>query len=180
MRIVQRHIGLIVLICFIGLTGLIGCNRVKPQGAANRQAADSTAQALMEMNFLMALEADELLVDSVQASGLPYVLDQHSFWYLRLDSHEGREVQDGMRVAYSATIRDLQSGALLEERSEEVEVGKRQTLRAIDMCFTEMREGETFRLLVPFYNAYGRDGNDYVAPLTNVVIVLKVNNITSI
>ncbi len=157
---------------------LVGCGRVRPQGPANRQEPDSTALALMEMNFRLAEQADAILIDTVRASGLPFVLDNRSFWYVRLIATEGPEVKEGMHVDYSAVIRDLKTGALIEDVAEEVEVGKRLTLRAIDMAFDKMREGEAFRLLAPFYCAYGRDGRDNVPPLTNVSIELTVNNIT--
>jgi len=85
-----------------------------------------------------------------------------------------------MRVEYSAVVRDLATGALLEDITEETEVGKRVALYAIDYALPLMRVGETFRLLAPYYNAYGRDGNDNVPPLTNVTILLTVNNITKI
>lgn len=176
MRHKTRHIGLLLVATLL----LPCCGRVKPQGAANRQEQDSTELALMQINFLMALETDQLLVDSVRNSSLPYVLDNSNFWYCREVKTNGQEVQKGMRVDYTAIVRDLATGALLEDITEDVEVGKRQTLRAIDICLHLMREGETFRILAPYYNAYGRDGNDYVAPLTNVSILLTVNNITKI
>ena len=171
-----RHIALVMAVMLV----LSGCGRVKPQGAANKQEADSTALALMQMNFLMALETDQMLVDSVRESGLPYVLDQHNFWYYRLESSEGEEVQRGNCVEYTATVRDLSSGALIEDITEEVEVGKGQTLRAIDKCLPLMKTGEMFCILAPYYTAYGRDGNDHVPPLTNVKITLFVHNITKI
>ena len=156
------------------------CRRVQPQGAANKPVADSAALALMEMNFLMALDANQLLIDSVRASGLPYVLDNRNVWYYRLSPSEGRQIEPGMHVEYSAVIRDLATGALLEDITEETEVGKRAVLDAIDIVLPYMRVGETFHLLAPFYNAYGRDGKDNVPPLTNVKILLTVNNITKI
>ena len=172
----RRYIPVLLLV----LLTLSCCGRVKPQGAANKPETDSTALALMEMNFLMALDADQLLIDSVRASGLSYVLDQHNVWYCRLVSTEGQQVENGMHVEYSAVIRNLETGALLEEITEETQVGKRVVLRAIDVVLPQMRVGETFRLMAPFYNAYGRDGSDNVPPLTNVTILLTVNNITKI
>ena len=134
----------------------------------------------MQANFRMALETDNLLVDSVRNSSLPFVLDSHNFWYYRQTKTNGREVHIGMSVVYTAIVRNLATGTLLEEITEEVEVGRRQTLRAIDACLPLMREGESFRILAPYYNAYGLDGNAYVPPHTNVSILLTVNNITKI
>ena len=162
------------------LLGLSCCRRVQPQAAANQPEPDSTALALMAMNFRMALDADQLLIDTVRASGLPYVLDHHNVWYYRLQPTEGQQVEKGMHVEYSAIVRDLATGALLEDITEETEVGKRVVLNAIDYVLPHMRVGETFRLLAPFYDAYGRDGNDNVPPATNVTILLTVNNITKI
>ena len=164
----------------LSLIVLTGCHRVKPQGAANKTEADSTALKLMEMNLLLALDADEQITDSVKASGVSFVLLPLNIWYYRMQETDGREVKDKMRVEYSAVIRDLSNGKLLEEVTEEVEVGSRTALRAIDCCFPYMREGETFLILAPYYNAFGRDGNEFVAPLTNVKIELKINNITKI
>ena len=171
---------LYISLLLLALLGLSCCGRVKPQGAANRSETDSTALALMKLNFRMALDADQLLIDSVRASGQPYVLDHHNVWYCRLVPTEGKQVAEDMHVEYSAVVRDLETGALLEDITEETQVGKRVTLRAIDVVLPLMREGETFRLLVPFYNAYGRDGSETVPPLTNVTILLTVNNITKI
>ena len=157
-----------------------GCGRVRPQGAANKPQTDSTAIALMELNMQLAGEADQMLVDSVKASGLPYVLDLRNFWYCLTPATDGEPLQDGMRVEYSATIRDLRSGALIEDVTEEVEVGKQQALRAIDYVFPLMRERQQATILAPYYDAYGRDGNEAVPPLTNVKIQLYVHNITKI
>jgi len=150
------------------------CGRVRPQGAANKPQADSTAIALMEMNLKLAGAADQMLVDSVQASGLPYVLDLRNYWYYLTPVTDGDSVKEGMRVEYSAVIRDLRTGALIEDVTEEVEVGKGQALRAIDYTFPFMRERQQATILAPYYNAYGRDGNEQVAPLTNVKVTLKV------
>ena len=169
----MRYIGLLLVAVLL----LPCCGRVKPQGAANRQEPDSTAMLLMQKHFLMALDADRLLVDSVRHASVPYVLDRNNFWYCRLTKTDGPEVMKQMRVEYTAIVRDLATGALIEEITEEVEVGKRQTLRAIDICLPLMREGETFRILAPYYNAYGLDGNDHVPPQTNVSILLTVNSI---
>lgn len=171
---------LYILLLLALLLNLTSCKRVQPQGAANKHAIDSTALALMEMNFLMSLEADQLLIDSVRASGLPYVLDSHNIWYYRLQPSEGQQVEKGMRVEYSAIVRDLATGALLEDITEETEVDKHIALPPIDFILPLMHAGETFLLLAPFYEAYGRDGNDNVPPLTNVSIRLTVNNITKI
>ena len=168
------------ILCMVCLMAVTACRRVRPQGAANRTEPDSTAIALMEMNFRLATEADHKLVERVQQENLPYVLDISNFWYYREAPTDGREVKNGMHVVYTATIRNLDTNALIEEVEEEIEVGKRVTLRAIDICLPLMREGETFRLLAPYYNAYGRDGNEQVPPLTNVSILLTVNNITKI
>ena len=176
MRTKIIYIGLLVLT----VLGMTTCGRVKPQGPANKSDADSTAQALMQMNLLLAIEADRQITDSVRASNLPYVLDPGCFWYYREVATAGTDIKQGMKVEYSAVIRNLATGELLEDITEEVEVGKRTTLRAIDMCMTSMREGETFRVIAPYYDAYGRDGNEYVPPMTNVFVVLTVNNITKI
>lgn len=154
------------------------CSRVKPQGAANKQEVDSVSMALIQMNLELASKADEALVDYVKESQLPYVLDLTNSWFYCLEATEGRKVKEGMRVEYTAEVRDLASNALLEEVTEEVTVGKRATLRAIDVCLSNMREGETYLIVAPYYNAYGRDGNEQVRPLTNVKIKLKVNYIT--
>ena len=153
------------------------CSRVQPQGAANKQEADSVAIALMQMNLQLAMDADKALTDFVKTSDLPYVLDLSNFWYYRQTVTEGREVKEGMRVEYSAEVRNLATGALIEEVTEEVTVGKRATLRAIDICLGMMREGETYLLLAPYYNAYGRDGNEWVEPLTNVTIKLTAEHL---
>ena len=169
---------LLTVLTVLALCPSIGCKRVKPQSAANRPQADSTAQALMLLNLSLAEEADKLLADSVKASSLPYVLDLSNFWYCRLNTTDGREIGKQMHVEYAAVIRDLATGELLEEVTEETEVGSRKALRAIDICLSLMREGETFLILAPYYTAFGRDGNEQVAPLTNVKIELTANNIT--
>lgn len=152
------------------------CRRVAPQGPANQPREDSAAIALVEMHFRLAEEADRQLVDSVKQSDKKFTLSEYGFWYNRSVSTDGEEVKRNDEVEYQAQICAL-DGSLIENVSSTTRVGTREVILAIDCCLPMMRVGEQFEIYAPYYNAYGVEGENGVAPLTNVHILLQVNDI---
>lgn len=164
-------------IIFISLL-LTACTKVQPQGAANKREADSEQLALIEMNLRLAEEAERIVVDSVKASHLPYILDDYSgFWYYRLKQMEGDSIKRGMEVDYTASIRNLENNQLLADISEATIIGHSEVIPAIQYTLPYMCVGEEFLIIAPYYCAFGKDGRDGVPPLTNVRIHIKANNI---
>lgn len=165
---------------YIALIGLLlsACSKVQPQGAANKKETSPEQMALMEMNLRLAEEAERIVVDSVKASNLPFVLEDYSgFWYCKTIQTEGDSIRLGMEVDYSASIRDLQDNKLIADISEAITIGHSEAIPAIQYVLPYMCVGEEFLIIAPYYCAFGKDGRDGVPPLTNVRIHIKANNI---
>lgn len=151
---------------------LVGCRKVAPQAPANQQERDTVGMAATMLNMRLAEAADRQVSLWVQHADTAYVLDDFGYWYCFYRRTDRPGIREGDRVElfYTTTTLDEQ---LIEDCQTTIQVGRRETIWAIDVFLTNMREGEAARIISPYYTAYGKDGNEKVAPLTNCIIDIR-------
>ncbi len=66
------------------------------------------------------------------------------------------------------------AGELISDVVQQVNVGKKEVIPAIEYALKQMRRGEKALLLAPWYTAYGAIGNEEVKPYTNLKIEIEV------
>ena len=164
-----------ILILLFASCLLFSCQRTKPQAPIfkNRQP-DTTAVKMVLLNQRLAQEADNELTNFIKHSDTAYTLSEHGFWYQFLERTDGDMPAEGDEVKVSYQIRSLQ-GRILEDVSQRLHVGKAETIAAIDDMLSLMHNGERVRMLVPWYRAYGMQGNGQVEPYQNIIIDLTLH-----
>lgn len=158
-------------ILLIGLA-LVSCHKVKPQAPANQPQEDSLDMAASMVNFRLAEEANKQCTRFVQEADTAYVLSDFGYWYSFKHRGTGAEIKEGDKVElfFATTTFD---GALIEDSQVQLTVGRRESFFCFDDMLSAAHEGDQLRLIAPYYVAYGRDGNELVPPLTNVLIEIK-------
>lgn len=152
------------------------CRRTAPQAPSNHVRQDDPAVAMMIANMRLAEEADRVCTDYVKQSGNTFTLDETRCWYQVTGKNEaGRQLAKGDVVELMYSVFSLADSTMIEDTQLQLEVGKRETLPCFDYMLPEFREGEQGVLVVPYYQAYGKEGNDKVPALTNCMV--KINKI---
>lgn len=159
---------LLLLLCLIA----VSCKKVAPQSPANRPAEDTVGIAASILNMRLAEAADNQVTAWVKQADTTYTLEDFGYWYCIYRHTNGTEIAEQQRVELFYTTTTLE-GELIEDCQTTIQVGRRETLWAIDNILPMMRDGEAVRIASPYYTAYGKDGNDRVAPLQNCIIDIQ-------
>ncbi|MBR1786919.1 MAG: hypothetical protein IJ756_07185 [Paludibacteraceae bacterium] len=171
-------------IAHIAVIGLVvvwlqSCNScsTKPQTPSNRVAKDSTEQQLTQLSQQMANRADEEVARFIALHDSLRFTETDGFWLCKLEDDTVSQPTDSIRkgdiVMVRALIFDFY-GNLLFNNEQLLKAGTGEALRMIDQLLLKMCYGDHYRVVVPWYNAYGASGNNIVKPYQNIWIDLKV------
>jgi len=167
-------IGILVL----ALTACGGPNPQRPSTRLGKGAtveADSAQLALMEYNARMVEAADKELMTLAQTREGEYAVYDTGTW-MRIDDPgdlDAEAVSRGDRRTVAMRVYDLK-GQLLIDSHREYTIGQMEMPFGIDMNVRHLHPGARVRMLMPWYAAFGMQGNDYVPPYTNVIIDLEI------
>lgn len=151
---------------------LMGCHRVKPQAPANQQTADELTDEAQMINLRLADAADQAITEWVSRADTAFVHEDYGYWFTIRHGQPADTIHDQDRVEIFYRTTTL-SGELIEDVQQELTVGKRESLWAIDHVLPLMAETDRAIIASPYYTAYGRDGNERVEPLTNCIIEIN-------
>lgn len=159
---------------------LASCQRTQPQRPSQRngvsaQSTDTTLLALMNMTQRLVLEADKELLRYVKQTDTTFALLEIGTWYKRLNSQptQNEPLQEGEIANLQLTIRSLQQELLLNS-IQTCKIGQEELPSVIGYILRESHHGDSIVLIVPWYSAYGVNGNEYVKPYQNVIIELNI------
>lgn len=175
------------IILLLTIIGLFACKPTKPQSPSNKtQEIDSTQIEMMLMNFRLAEAADAELIKYVRSSAqqstnledsnnpsIEYTLHQWGFWYRKILRNEQPILTEGEEVEIHYQVYSFDNQLLIDSQ-ENIQVGKRQVIMAIEQMLPLMHQEEQAELLAPWYLAYGSTEEAGIAPYTNVRILLTV------
>jgi len=167
-----------ILILVLALTGCGGPNPQRPSTRLGKVATvepDSAQMALLEYNARMVEAADKELMTLAQTREGEYAIYDNGTW-IRIDNPgdlDAEIIRRGDRRTVAMRVYDL-SGQLLIDSSREYTIGQMEMPVGIDMNVRHLHPGAQVRMLIPWYAAFGMQGNDFVPPYTNVIIDLEI------
>lgn len=150
------------------------CVRQSPQLPANKAtAADSAGYAMQRANERLVTGEDSVLMAYVLSSGLNLSRDASGLWMHVETKTSGPLLKELETCSIHYRIFSL-SNELLYEKTETITMGKKQVISGIEIALRSMRKNEQAQLLVPWYLAYGLQGNgNRIPPYTSLRIELK-------
>lgn len=164
-------IGLMVL--------MVGCGNKAPQIPSQRKGqapkADSATLAMMALNAQLAQTADQAVMEAAQAQEEAYALYEGNIWMHIVDpgDMESAPLQAGKSCIVHMRIYTLDN-RLLEDTEGTYMLGKNELPSGVEWMVYELHHGAQARLFVPWYMAFGAQGNTHVPPYENVRIHLEL------
>jgi len=154
---------------------LVGCGGTKPQrptrlGEERLDQTDSMLLGMVEVNQQMAEEADSQLA-AYAADG--YAYHEDGYWVKGLKDTDQPRLADSSMVMVHQWVYDL-NGTLYQDVSQEMMVGRLETMPAVMSVLSELHHGDSVSLLIPWYAGYGAQGQGVVPAYTNVRVELVV------
>ena len=158
--------------------GLNSCTKPTPQLPSNKNTnRNTTVQTMLEMNKVLALKEDSVIQAMVDEQAIPYIKSKSGIWYSVIHATNSDSLKNDSIVSFSYTLYNLEGTEILSEKKS-VRLGKKEIPTGLEDGLRLMRKGETIRLIVPWYLAYGMKGNEDVPPYTSLMFVI-VNETTS-
>ncbi len=128
---------------------------------------------MMELNMHLAQAADDELLRIVSAQEEPYALYDGNVWMLIID--RGNDQLPSPTGSCPLRLRTYAlDGKLLLDAEGTYALGKNELPGAVEWNIDELHPGGKARMYVPWYMAYGQQGNDHVPPYENVIIELEL------
>ena len=167
---------------------LVACGRSRgpqlPSRWLGRTEVDSAQLDLMEFNQRMVEEADAELMHYALEQNEPYVVYRGGTWVYIVEKGNadlprytyGQECTLHLRV-YPLSHRSKESAGqpvCLLDDYRRFKLGSSELPFGVSEVVRELNPGAQARLLVPWYSAYGVQGNGYVQPYQNVIIDLTI------
>ncbi len=156
---------------FVFFLVLTSCAKPSPQLPANKATqSDSTVVTLVQVNERMIEAEDSLLSQYVSKTDKNFVKHKAGFWYKLNHQTTGTKPKANVNCSVNYSVFTL-GGDFLFDKDEEVIIGKKQIIKAVEEALLMMHKGEQATLVVPWYLAYGMKGNlNEVAPYTSIVL----------
>lgn len=163
------------------MLALAACNGPNPQRPSTRLGkgatveVDSAQLALLEYNARMVEAADKELMTLAQTREGEYAIYDNGTW-MRIDAPgdvDAELIRRGDRRTLTMRVYDL-NGKLLLDSQREYTIGQMEMPIGIDMNVRHLHPGARVRMLMPWYAAFGMQGNEYVPPYTNILIDLEI------
>lgn len=158
---------------------IAGCTSQPPQRPSQRKGeapqVDSTHLALLQLNKELAEAADKQLMLLAQEQEPPYALYEGNAWGVVLEpgDTDGPSPKSGEEWTVHMRVFSLDRKILLDSEGT-YRIGKYELPPAIDANITEWYHGTCARMLVPWYTAFGMQGNDRIPAYENVILEIEV------
>ncbi len=161
------------------ILSLISCNRTKPQSPSNRHAAsqkDSAAIAMVLLNQRLAQQADKDVIDFVRKQGAEqFVLENGGYWVTKTKRTDAEQISENTTLDIRLIVYDLEEHMLIDSR-ENINLKQHELIAPVLETLHSMHYGESARLVIPWYAAYGATGSALIPPYTNLIIDIETYN----
>ena len=163
-----------ILFLLLLTTLSVSCRKQPPQLPSNKgNEVNENAAVLLNINQVIINEEDSLLSQYISTTDSVFQKSDIGFWH-RISTRTNNVQLAEKSIATISYQLFLVEGTLLAEEKRTVEIGKKQIPTGLEEGLKLMRKGETATLVVPWYLAYGMQGNDIVPPYTSVIFVVKI------
>ena len=162
-----------LFLVFVITLMLISCRKPVPQLPSNKITDENNPElAMREMNKIMTQREDSAIQVLVNKQPVKYSKTRSGVWYNILQKTTADSLKTDSTVTFSYKMYDL-NGQPIKEEKKTIKFGKKEVPTGLEEGLKMMRKGETIRLIVPWYLAYGISGNEGIAPYTSLIYEVK-------
>ena len=158
-----------LLLVFLFGLGSNACKKNAAQFPSNKTVDnDSTEQSLIEMNKALTIREDSLIQSYINKQSVVFRKTPSGVWYriqktTKLDSIKNDSIISFSYIAYSL------EGVKLKEGIKTNKFNKKELPTGLEEGLKLMRKGESARIIIPWYLAYGMQGNEEIPPYTSII-----------
>jgi len=149
--------------------GLNACKKHPAQFPSNKIVdKDSTEQSLIEMNKAMTLREDSLIQEFINKQSVVFRKIPSGIWYRIQKTTKLDSIKNDSIISFSYIVYSLE-GVKLKEGIKTNQFNKKELPAGLEEGLKLMRKGESARIIIPWYLAYGMQGNEEIPPYTSII-----------
>lgn len=162
------------------LTALVSCDQKVTQYPVS-YSNDDFMKRSQERGKLLHQEELQWFDDYMKTSDLKFVKTNSGFWISNTGQKTDKTANNGDYIAYEYQVTDLKNNILYsfqDNQPQKIILGKADIVRGLHAALQLIPEGESAKLLLPSFLAYGGYGDTQkIAPDTPIIMDVKVNKI---
>lgn len=162
------------IIIFLVFCSFLSCIKQSPQLPSNKgNVVDENASTLLLINQRLALKEDSIL-ELLALQDKAYTKSDLGFWFKMNQTIGGQPIKDKdtCRFAYNLMLLD---GKIVEKAEKQIVIGQKQIVIGLEEAIKLLHKGENATIIIPWYLAFGMNGNDkLVPPYTSIIYQIQV------
>lgn len=163
----------IILLCVV----LFSCKKQAPQLPSNKIVVDnSEAQTMLAINQNLAAKEDSLLQIFVDKKKQSFIKNELGFWYKIDKAGKGEIITDKSVCSYSYKLLLINEKSVKQGTVKTV-IGKKEIVNGLEEGIKLLHYGDCATFIIPWYLAYGMNGDKpLIPPYTSVIYEIKLDN----
>lgn len=162
------------IIIFLVFCSFLSCIKPSPQLPSNKgNVDDENASTLLSINQRLALKEDSIL-ELLAQQDKAYKRSDLGFWYKVDQITQAKSIKDKdtCRFAYKLMLLD---GKVVEKAEKQIVIGQKQIVVGLEEAIKLLHKGENATVIIPWYLAFGMNGNDkLVPPYTSIIYQIQL------
>lgn len=142
---------------------LSGCTQRHPSSTTQMSAEDSVIVQKLRLTGKAQREVDMF----VRTLPERWVMHENNYWYHMVETTDRSKPEFGSGCTLHLVVSDLR-GKLLQDEIRTFTVGNSSQPLYLQSVLMDIHAGEKLEIIVPWYLAYGDEGNDWVPGRENV------------
>ena len=148
---------------------LLSCTKQSPQLPSNKaNSKNENGASLALINQNLAQKEDSILLIIAQKDEA-YKKSEFGFWYKIVEKSNGLKINDKDKCKFSYQMM-LLDRKVIEKGVKQIVIGQKQIIVGLEEGIKLMRKGESASFIIPWYIAYGMNGNKKNVPPYKSVI----------
>jgi FKBP-type peptidyl-prolyl cis-trans isomerase len=150
------------------------CSKPAPQLPSNKGSnVDENTAKLLEFNKELALKEDSALQLYVEKQN-GFAKNKIGFWYKIIHSTQGSFYKQNDYCSFEYKMLMI-NGKLLQSKQQKIVIGKKEVVTGLEEAIKMMHKGESGIFIIPWYLAYGMDGNKpLIPPYTSLIFQVRL------
>lgn len=157
--------------------GFVSCKKQAPQLPSNKIVVDnSEAQTMLAINQNLTAKEDSLLQVFVDKKKQSFIKNELGFWYKIDKKGTGEKIMDKSVCSYSYNLHLINEESVKQGIVKTV-IGKKEIVTGLEEGLKLLHYGDCATFIIPWYLAYGMNGNKpLIPPYTSVIYEIKLDN----
>lgn len=163
-------------IFILGIILFVSCTKPVPQLPANKyKEVDSTEIGMLFINKNLITQEDSLIEKLVINSKEKYTKTKSGIWY-HIYNNTNRKKLNKLKTVHIKYISYSLDGEKIDAGEQKFHFTKKEIPVGLEEALNLMNQGESMKIIIPWYLAYGLKGNDKVPPYTSLIYEVKSIN----